>query len=186
MGITREIRLEYTPFSKIAQFQQNSAMTTGFILGKFMPLHRGHMYLIEYASERVDQLIVLVCSLKRESIPGELRYGWVRDLYPAVNVLHCADEVPSYPHEDPDFWNIWLRLIRRFVSIGPDVVFTSETYGDKLAEILGARHECVDLARARFNVSGSAVRANPRLYWDLLPPPVQAYYALIFSIPGSN
>ena len=38
-------------------------MTTGLIIGKFMPLHRGHMVLIDYARSRVDRLTVLVCSL---------------------------------------------------------------------------------------------------------------------------
>ncbi|MBI3243522.1 MAG: adenylyltransferase/cytidyltransferase family protein [Chloroflexi bacterium] len=151
-------------------------MTTGFIWGKFMPIHRGHMYLIEYARERVDHLTVLVCSRLHEPIPGSLRYQWVRELYPEVNVQHCDDEIPSYPHEHPDFWTIWLNTIRRFVPVGPNVVFTSEVAGDKLAEILGARHECVDLRREKFPVSGTAVRGNPGACWELIPPSVQAYY----------
>src|SRR5574337_1823762 len=114
-------------------------MSTGFILGKFMPIHRGHMYLIEYAKQYVDHLTVLVCSLEREPIPGQLRYGWVKELFPDVNVEHFTEDVPQYPEEHPDFWNIWLGVVRRYVPTGPDYVFTSETYGDRLAEILGAR-----------------------------------------------
>ncbi len=151
-------------------------MTTGFILGKFMPLHNGHRYLIDYGRSRVWQLTVLVCSLAREPIPGELRYQWVCDLYPDVNVQHFNEDIPQYPDEHPDFWNIWLDIIRRFIPTGPDVVFTSETYGDQLAEILGARHECVDLQRKAFPVSGTAVRENPSAYWNFIPPPVQVYY----------
>jgi NadR type nicotinamide-nucleotide adenylyltransferase len=151
-------------------------MLTGFLLGKFLPLHRGHMYLIEHARDRVDHLTVLVCSLKREPIPGTLRYQWVRELYPTVNVQHFAEDVPQYPEEHPDFWTIWLNVIRRFVPTGPDLVFTSETYGDRLAEILGARHVCVDLERKTFPVSGTAVRDDPFAYWDFIPPPVQAYF----------
>jgi NadR type nicotinamide-nucleotide adenylyltransferase len=152
-------------------------MSTGFILGKFLPLHRGHMHLIDYGRRRVDQLTVLVCSLQREPIPGELRYQWVKDLFPDVNVQHYSEDIPQYPEEHPDFWNIWLKTIRLYVPAGPDLVFTSETYGDKLAAVLGARHECVDIARATFPVSGTAVRNDPRKHWDLIPPPVQAYYA---------
>jgi HTH-type transcriptional repressor of NAD biosynthesis genes len=151
---------------------------TGFLLGKFLPLHRGHMHLIETARGRVERLTVLVCSLAREPIPGELRYQWVRDLYPDVTVLHCAEELPSYPHEHPDFWNIWRAVVIRYCGgVAPEVVFTSETYGDDLAVVLGARHECVDLARAAFPVSGTAVRADPRAHWAMLPPAVQAYYS---------
>ncbi|HEY4720238.1 MAG TPA: adenylyltransferase/cytidyltransferase family protein, partial [Anaerolineae bacterium] len=80
-------------------------MTAGFLLGKFLPVHRGHMYIIEYGRSRVDHLTVLVCSLERDPIPGELRYGWVKQLFPDANVQHCDDEIPSYPHEHPDFWD---------------------------------------------------------------------------------
>jgi HTH-type transcriptional repressor of NAD biosynthesis genes len=152
-------------------------MSTGFLLGKFLPLHHGHIHLIETAQKRVDHLTVLVCSLKREPIPGELRCQWVRELFPTVNVQHFSEDVPQYPEEHPDFWAIWLGVIRRYVPVGPDFVFTSETYGDKLAEILGAQHICVDLKREMFPVSGTAVRENPAAYWHLIPPPVQAYFA---------
>ncbi len=160
-------------------------MTTGFIWGKFMPLHRGHMYLIEYAREHVDHLTVLVCSRLHEPIPGNLRYQWARELFPGVNVQHCDDEIPSYPHEHPDFWNIWLHTIRRFVPTGPEWVFTSETAGDKLAKILGARHVCVDLGRKAFPVSGTAVRNHPEMYWDFIPPSVQLYFQTI-ELPTQN
>ena len=143
-------------------------MTTGFLLGKFLPLHRGHMHLIETARSQVDHLTVLVCSLQREPIPGALRHAWVRALYPEVNVQHCTDENPQYPEEHPDFWDIWLASIRRFMPAGPDLVFSSELYGDELARRLGAR---------RFPVSGTAVRQQPFAYWDYLPEPVRAYYA---------
>lgn len=149
---------------------------TGFILGKFMPLHRGHMHLIETAQSRVTRLTVLVCSLARDPIPGALRYQWVRELYPAVNVQHFTEDAPQYPHEHPDFWAIWRAIVLRYCP-APDVVFTSETYGDKLAAVVGAQHACVDIARTVFPVSGTAVRANPRAYWQFIPPPVQAYFA---------
>ena len=152
-------------------------MITGFLLGKFLPPHRGHMHLIETARSYVDHLTVLVCSLECEPIPGELRYQWLRNLFPSVNVQHFAEDIPQYPHEHPDFWALWLAVIRRYVLIGPDLVFTSETYGHKLAEVLGAGHVCVDLPRAAFPVSGSAVRADPAAYRQLLPLPVQTYFA---------
>ena len=44
--------------------------TTGFLLGKFLPPHRGHQYLIDFARNHVDHLTVLVCTIAREPIPG--------------------------------------------------------------------------------------------------------------------
>jgi HTH-type transcriptional regulator, transcriptional repressor of NAD biosynthesis genes len=151
-------------------------MTSGFLLGKFLPLHRGHMYLIDTARQQVDELTVLVCTLKREPIPGQLRYEWVKSLYPDVNVIHYAEDIPQTPDEHPDFWVIWHDLIRQYVPVGPDFVFSSEHYGDKLAEVLGARHICADLPRLKYPVSGTAVRENPKAMWGLIPPVVQDYY----------
>ena len=152
-------------------------MTTGFLLGKFLPPHRGHMHLIETARGQVDRLTVLVCSIRREPIPGALRYAWVRGLYPDVDVQHCLDENPQVPEEHPDFWAIWVASIRRFMPAGPDLVFSSELYGDELARRLGARHVLVDLERRCVPVSGTLVRARPFEYWDYIPEPVRAYYA---------
>jgi HTH-type transcriptional regulator, transcriptional repressor of NAD biosynthesis genes len=70
-------------------------MSTGFLLGKFLPPHRGHMHLIEVAQRQVDHLTVLVCSRPQESIPGGLRFQWVRDLFPTVNVQHFAEDIPQ-------------------------------------------------------------------------------------------
>ena len=162
-------------------------MTTGLIIGKFLPPHLGHLHLIEQARRRVDRLTVLVCSLRAEPIPGALRHRWVQELCPGVDVQHCPDENPSYPHEHPDFWDFWVRSIRRFVPHGPDVVFSSEAYGDELARRLGAgRHDLIDLGRSTYPVSGTAVRARPFEHWALIPAPVRAYYTRKVTLVGAE
>ena len=97
------------------------------MLGKFMPPHRGHVYLVDAARRQVDSLTVLVCSLQREPIPGELRHRWMRELFAGsgVQVVHVTDEVPQEPAEHPDFWSIWQELIRRHVPRPIDRVFAS-------------------------------------------------------------
>ena len=144
-------------------------MKTGLIIGKFLPPHRGHAFLVETASRQVDRLIVLVCSLEREGIPGERRVAWVREMFPAVDVRHHRDENPSFPHEHERFWDLWTASIRRLVPTGPDLVFSSEDYGDELARRLGARHVLVDRERRAFPVSGSQLREDPVRLWDFVP-----------------
>ena len=148
----------------------------GMILGKFMPLTKGHCHLIATGLRMVDQLTVLVCTLRREPIDGALRYGWVRGSFPAARVVHVTDEVPSYPHEHPDFWPIWRELIGRYAP-NVDVVFTSETYGDRLAAELGARHVLVDLERRVVPISATQVRADPLAHWEYIPECVRPYFA---------
>lgn len=157
---------------------------TGMILGKFMPIHKGHQYLIDFARKQVEHLTVIVGSLASESISGELRYEWVNELYPDVNVQHCMDENPQYPHEHPDFWNIWVASIRKFIPEGPDVVFTSEEYGDELARRLGAQHILCDLSRSSVPVSATRIRENPYENWQFIPEPVRPYFAKRIVIYG--
>lgn len=149
---------------------------TGMILGKFLPPHRGHQYLFDFARAYVDRLTILVCSLAREPIPGELRTAWVREMAPGATVLDVPDENPSEPHEHPDFWKIWIDTVRRRIPSGPDVVFTSERYGNELAGRLGAEHVPVDALRQLVPVSGTKVRSDPLGSWEYLPACVRPYY----------
>ncbi|MBY0523290.1 MAG: AAA family ATPase [Gemmataceae bacterium] len=149
---------------------------TGLILGKFLPPHCGHQYLFDFARAYVPHLTVLVCSLQREPIAGELRHRWVREMCPDAAVLHVTDENPSEPHEHPDFWDVWIATVRQCLPGGPDVVFTSEAYGDELARRLGAQHVVVDRARELVPVSGTQIRDQPLAYWRYLPPCVRPHF----------
>src|SRR5262245_30892383 len=108
---------------------------TGILLGKFLPLTRGHCHLIETALTQVERLTVLVCSLRSDPIDWHRRWLWVKETFPTANVVHVTDELPSFPHEHPDFWNIW-RAVCLHYSPTIDLIFTSEDYGEKLAEVV--------------------------------------------------
>ena len=58
-------------------------MKRGFLLGKFMPPHAGHVSLIEAARRLVDELTILVCSLPDDPIPGQVRLEWMRAMFGA-------------------------------------------------------------------------------------------------------
>lgn len=146
------------------------------ILGKFLPPHRGHQFLVEFARQYVERLHVLVCSIQREPIAGELRYQWMRQMFPDVRIVHVTDENPQEPAEHPDFWAIWKETIERAVGEPIDYVFASESYGTQLAEVLGANFVPVDLARELMPVSGTRIRAEPLKHWEMLPECVRPYY----------
>lgn len=150
---------------------------TGMLLGKFLPPHRGHVYLGNFARHFVDDLTIVVGTLEREPIPGRLRFEWMRQLFPGVNVVHLAEELPQDPADHPDFWELWRAALLRVLPCRPDVVFASEPYGETLAEVLGGRFVPVNPDRSIHPVSGTAVRADPWRHWEFLPPPVRAFYA---------
>lgn len=151
-------------------------MTTGMLLGKFLPPHLGHVYLGEFAGRFVDRLTIVVCSLKREPIPGELRFRWMRELFPFDTVVHLTDDLPQEPAEHPDFWNLWRSALQRVLPGQPDYVFASEEYGWRLAEELGAAFVPVDRARSAVPVSGTAIRTDPAANWAYLPRCVRSYF----------
>lgn len=158
----------------------------GLVFGKFMPVHNGHLHMIHTAEANCDELTILVCSIEREPIEGVVRYLWMKELMPNANVIHVTDEVPQYPNEHPDFWNIWTKLLQKYTKSKCDVVFTSEMYGYEVAKCLGIKHEIVDLDRVTVPVSGTLVRNSPFDYWDHIPQQVKSYYALKIVFVGNE
>ncbi|HYE04509.1 MAG TPA: AAA family ATPase [Planctomycetota bacterium] len=158
----------------------------GFLLGKFLPPHRGHEYLIRFARAWMapDPLTVLVCSIASEPIPGAQRVAWVREMVPDVDVRHCADELPQAPEEHVDFWPLWRRAILDRIPAPPSHVFASEPYGARLAAELGAAFVPVDIAREMAPVSGTAVRSDPLAHWAMLPEPVRPHFLKRVAVVG--
>jgi NadR type nicotinamide-nucleotide adenylyltransferase len=161
-----------------------STSQTGMLLGKFLPPHYGHVYLGDFARHFVRDLTIVVGTLEREPIPGLLRYQWMKQLFPGVNVVHLDRELPQDPSEHPDFWQLWKTALENVLPCRPDVVFASEPYGLKLAEVMGGRFIPVNPDRSIRPVSGTAVRADPYKHWDLIPPPVRSWYAKRVCIFG--
>lgn len=150
----------------------------GFMLGKFLPPHKGHRFLGDFAQESCEELTILVGSLPSEPIPGELRYEWMKQMFPRANVVWCNEILPQSPEEDPEnFWDIWRDVCQRYSGEDSfDVVFASETYGHRLAKELGARFVPVDMVRGAVPTSGTAVRTDPFGNWDFIPDEVKPYF----------
>lgn len=148
--------------------------TRGFLLGKFMPPHRGHLFLCETARRMVDKLTVLVCSTSSEPIPGDKRVQWMREALPYANTLHLHRDLPQTPEDHPDFWRIWREVIHELHPQPIDRVFAGEAYGFRLAEELGAAPVIVDPDREAFRISGTAIRENPAAHWENIAPPARA------------
>src|SRR5687767_9614309 len=157
----------------------------GMVLGKFMPPHAGHVFLCEFAQAWCDELAIVVGSLAREPIPGALRHRWMKELFPQAHVVHHEDENPQYPHEHPQFWDIWEASLRRVLPWPVDFVFAGEDYGARLAEVLGATFVPVDRrSTVAVGVSGTAIREHPFAHWERIPLCVRPYFTTRVSIFG--
>jgi HTH-type transcriptional regulator, transcriptional repressor of NAD biosynthesis genes len=152
----------------------------GLVIGKFYPPHRGHKYLIDSAQSQVDQLVVLVCDKAGQLPPAALRASWLREIHPAADVRVIKD----IGHDDDS--QIWADYTRQILGYAPDVVFTSEDYGQTYARLMGSQHIMVDKARTCVPISGTRVRQNPLTCWDFLEPPVRAYYVRRVVLVGAE
>ena len=159
----------------------------GLVIGKFLPPHLGHKYLIDFAASFVDELTVLVCTLEKQPIPGELRWEWMRRTFGGVRVIHHPDENPEEPAdaETPaQFWALWRASILSYLDTSPDFVFASEPYGAKLADVLGAQFIPGDLPRELVPISGTALRGHLGVHWEYLLPAARPYFARRVAIIG--
>lgn len=149
---------------------------TGVIIGRFMPPHIGHQYLIDFAREIVDTLYVFVCTLETEPIPGDLRYRWVRSLASDARVIHITEEIPEARRDAVGATDIWASSIGDAVDEPIDYVFASEQYGFDLARALSAQFFPVDPDRRNIPVSASLIRDDPYGHWRFIPPVVRPYF----------
>jgi HTH-type transcriptional regulator, transcriptional repressor of NAD biosynthesis genes len=165
-------------------------MKRGFLLGKFMPPHAGHVSLIDAASRLVDELTILVCSQPDDPIPGEMRLDWMRSMFPGCRVVWHGSPAPQAPEDNPNFWAIWRRIVAKTHPEPIDYLFAGEAYGNELAcqvgglfVPLGARVLTADQAGVG-GLTASAVRSNPWGHWQYLPAPVRDHYALTICLHG--
>ena len=155
-------------------------MIRGLVVGKFYPPHRGHKFLIDTALGQVDHLDVLICAKPEHLISGELRRQWLQEIHPAAHMRTIDD-----PGED-DNAQFWADYTIRLLGYAPDVVFTSESYGDAYARSMGCRHVMVDRARANVRISATAIWSDPLGHWEFLEPCVRAHFVKRVSIVGAE
>jgi NadR type nicotinamide-nucleotide adenylyltransferase len=152
----------------------------GLVIGKFLPPHRGHNHLIGTALAQVDRLSVIVCDKPEMRPEGRLRAEWLREVHPTAEVILIEDRLP-----DVDSY-LWAENTKLILGESPDVVFTSEDYGEPYARFLGCDHVLVDRERIAVPCSGTLVRSNPLEHLDFLAPCVRAHYVLRIAIMGAE
>jgi HTH-type transcriptional repressor of NAD biosynthesis genes len=154
--------------------------THGLVIGKFLPPHLGHQSLIDRAVRECARVTVIICGRPADPIPGPRRQAWLQELYPQSQTLLIDD------HYDPDDSQVWAENVVCWLGQPPDVVFTSEDYGERFANHLGCRHISVDRTRTLVPCSGTAIRNDPFTNWEFLSPPVRSWYARRVCVVGAE
>jgi HTH-type transcriptional regulator, transcriptional repressor of NAD biosynthesis genes len=156
----------------------------GFLLGKFLPPHNGHVLLCQTAAALVDELTILVCWLPDDPIFGPDRLAWMQELFPHCRVIGHDKVVPQEPAESPDFWPIWREIVRSACPDGIDYVFASEDYGTRLADEVGAEFWPIDLGRQTVPISATKLLDDPHGNWRHIPLPVRHKFARKICLHG--
>jgi len=157
----------------------------GLIAGKFFPLHRGHMHLIETAQEQCERVTVFLIEGRDQKPDVQTRYKWLTESFPLLRVLVVCDLFTN--DDDPASSIQWATYTKNILEgDAVDVVFSSEKYGSTWATALGVEHVCVDLYRSYMPISGTEIRKNPFENWAYLSPAAKPFYAKNVLVVGAE
>jgi HTH-type transcriptional regulator, transcriptional repressor of NAD biosynthesis genes len=175
-------------------------MSVGFIGGKFLPLHMGHVNAITKAACTVDELFVILTHSERRDrslceishfpyIPAQMRLRWLSQLtldMENVKVLSIEDHAESDESYD---WEEGGRAIKKAIGKKIEVVFSSElAYTPIFQQLyLDAEHVILDGSRSLVPISATEIREKgPYIHWDFLPDIVKPYFVKKVVVVGTE
>jgi HTH-type transcriptional regulator, transcriptional repressor of NAD biosynthesis genes len=166
-------------------------MTKAFVFGKFLPFHKGHEAMINFALSKCDFLTVLVCCSDKENIPDKVRKSWIQttiEKQKNVEVKtfnYLESELPNTSETSESVSKIWANI---FIKQFPDysLLITSEEYGNFVAAFMNIQHIAFDIPKKLFPVSATAVRNDVFANWKFLPDSVKVDFVIKVVILGTE
>ena len=132
----------------------------GFTIGKFAPLHKGHQFLIETAMKEMDEFYIVVYDTDIIKNSVEERADWIRKLYPKAHIIYAFNSPKQYGL-DKESVNIQMEYLSKLIKDIPVTHFySSEPYGEKVAEYLNINNRIVDKERIAVPISANKIRKD--------------------------
>ena len=132
----------------------------GFTIGKFAPLHKGHQLLLETAIKEMDEVYCVIYDTNIIDIDVQERAKWIKELYPKVHILFAYDSPKQYGL-DPKSVYIQMKYLSNIIKDIPVTHFySSEPYGEKVADYLKIKNRQVDLEKKIVPINASNIREN--------------------------
>ncbi len=148
-------------------------MIEGFYGGKFLPMHKGHLFCIDTAAKQCDRVVVIMFIngedeleiLKSNhdpelSVESRIKQAQrVCELYPNVE-FHIIDDMNLKLPDGTSDWDAETPLVRQYLP-KIDYVYSSEPqYGDYFSRAYPeAKHIIVDAERKTYPISATMIRA---------------------------
>ncbi|MBK8846126.1 MAG: AAA family ATPase [Bacteroidetes bacterium] len=166
-------------------------MTKAFVFGKFLPFHKGHEAMINFALSKCGYLTVLVCCSDKENIPDTVRKRWIEKTFENEKKVevrtfnYLESELPNTSETSKEVSEIWADIYKKQL---PDysLLITSEEYGNFVASFMNIKHIAFDIPKKLFPVSATAVRNNVFANWKFLPDSVKPDFAIKVVILGTE
>lgn len=168
-----------------------ATFTNALVIGKFYPPHAGHKYLIEMATAGARHVFVLVQGSRFESLTVAQRADWLQEEFDGgnVTVVPVRNDCPV-DYESAEIWTAQMENMRwalKAHGVGAiDAVYTSEGYGDRLAEAFDAVHVAVDPVRQTHQISGTLCREDLTGRWQQLVPAARRGMAVRVIVVGAE
>lgn len=179
----------------------------GIVVGKFAPLTRGHITLINAAYTQSKRVLVILCHdprwLEKQSSRDQKiltlknRLRWLQNIFadtPDIKIVSVDEsQFPEFPNGWQEFTSYVGQLaIDEIAGTGKKntnisvAMFSSEiSYDEKYKQHLGwMKHEIVDADRTMVPISATAIRNDLYKNWEYLPREVRKAYALRVVIIG--
>ncbi len=166
-------------------------MIKAFVFGKFLPFHKGHQAMIDFALSKCDFLTVLVCCSNKESVSCNIRKQWIKETFPderkiEIRVFNYNErELPNTSASSKQVSKVWAEMFMKILP-GYSLLITSEKYGDYVAEFMGIRHQLFDIQREKQPVSATALQKDLFTNWKYLPKSVKPYFAIKAVLLGTE
>ena len=132
----------------------------GFTIGKFAPFHKGHQFLLETALNEMEEVYAIIYDTDVIDVTVEERSKWIKELYPNVNIIYAFNSPKQYGLDEESV-KIQMDYLSNLVKDIPVTHFySSEPYGEKVAEYLKIENRIVDKERINVPISARIIRRD--------------------------
>ena len=166
-------------------------MVKAFVFGKFLPFHKGHEAMINFALANCDFLTVLVCCSDKENIQDTYRKAWIEKAFEKEKNIeirtfnYLESELLNTSESSESVSKIWAEVFKKQL---PDysLLITSEEYGNFVAAFMNIQHIAYDIPKKLYPVSATAVRNDVFNNWQYVPDSVKPDLLLKVVILGTE
>jgi NadR type nicotinamide-nucleotide adenylyltransferase len=159
-------------------------MTNGIVIGRFMPLHAGHIALIRTARALVDHLTIVVCWQKADAIPGATRLQWLLEMFPSLRIVGIEGRSPHDLSGSLEGINRLRDQIRELHPATIGRLIASDRRQGELATALDTLFTLIDPDHQAVPVTSAGMREDPFGHWRFVPPAVRPRYARTICLHG--